>query len=383
MTTHKSLKILHLTTHLNIGGISSYLLMLGSSLIRQRYDIGVLSSGGSLSEDFRTRHFKLHEFSIRTKNELHPKLFLALPKIIRLVRQESYDLLHAHTRVTQVLAHFVSSFTQVPYVTTAHGFFKPRLGRKLFGCWGRRVIAISPTVAEDLKSSHRVQESRIRVVQNAVDSEEFKRKLSQKDRQALRSEYGIPSGAVVLASVSRLVEDKGHGYLMQAVQKLRQKFPNIFLVILGDGREKENLKKLALSLSLEDNITMIPALKDTTAVLAMADVFVHPATYREGFGLAIAEAMIAKKPVVATDIWAVNSIIRDGVNGFLVEPKNADGLVKKISFVIENPAPAAAAAERAYQMAEKLCSLERMVRETQAVYEEVVQENDKDQRTER
>lgn len=374
MPAPKSLKVLHLTTHVNIGGITSYLLMVGEKLIEKRCTVGVLSSGGEMAEDLRAKHFSVHEFPIKTKSELHPKLYWALPKIVDLVKSEKYDLLHAHTRVTQVLAYFISLVTKVPVVTTAHGFFKPRFGRRLFGAWGKRVIAISPMVAEDLQNSHHVPEAKIRVVQNAVDVVSLKKRLSEKDTRALRESYGIDKDAVVLGSISRLVEDKGHGYLIQAVQKLKPKFPKIFLVILGDGRERENLQKLAASLGIEENVLMIPSLKDTTVVLSMIDIFVHPATYREGFGLAIAEAMIAKKPVVATNIWAVNSLIQDGVNGYLVEPKNVEGLVKKISFVIENREISREVTERAYEMAEKLCSLDRMVSEIQAVYEEVIHE---------
>ena len=348
--------------------------MVGASLIGKHYAVGVLSSGGELAEDFRAGHFDVHELPIKTKSELHPKLYWALPKIIDLVKREKYDLLHAHTRVTQVLAYFVSMAAKVPFVTTAHGFFKPRFARRFFGCWGKRVIAISLMVAEDLKNSHHVPENKIRVVQNAIDVESLRKRLSEKDTAAVRENYGIDKDAIVLASISRLVEDKGQGYLIQAVQKLKSRFPKIFLVILGDGREKENLQKLAESLGLEEKVRIIPGLKDTSIVLSMTDIFVHPATTREGFGLSIAEAMIAGKPVVATNISAVNSIIEDGVNGYLAEPKNVDGLVKKISYVIENPQGVKPVTERAARMAEKLCSLERMVNEIQDVYEEVMNE---------
>ncbi len=357
---------------MNIGGISSYLLMLGSGLVEKHYTIGVVSSGGVLAEDLRARHFRIHEFPIKTKNELHPKLYYTLPKIIALVKEEKYELLHAHTRVTQVLAHFISMATQVPVVTTAHGFFKPRFGRRIFGAWGKRVIAISPLVAEDLKKSHAVDESRIRVVQNAVDVASLQAGLAEKDRLQIRKAHGIEPDAIVLGSISRLVEDKGHGYLIQAIQRLKQKFPAIFLMILGEGREKDNLEKLAASLGIEDKVKILPASKDTTEVLSMMDIFVHPATHREGFGLTIAEAMIARKPVVATNIWAVNSIIQDGVNGYLAQPKDVNPLVKKIAHVIQNPMEVQAAVERAYRMAERLCSLERMVQETEAVYEEAM-----------
>lgn len=372
MASHKTCKILHLTTHLNIGGITSYIELTGARMIKKGYRIGILSSGGNVGEELKSQGFDVFQFAIRTKSELHLKLYWNLPAIKELVKKEQVDLLHAHTRVTQVLAFLISKLSGIPFVTTAHGFYKPRLSRKLFGCWGERVIAISPMVAEELKKTHKVREDKIRLIQNAIDLDEFQKRYSQKDPIALRRELGIPADAWVIGSVSRLVEDKGHAYLVEAVQKLKKNIPQIFLIILGDGREKGNLEQLIKKLNLRDSVKMIPAVRDVTGVLSVMNIFVHPATHREGFGFSIAEAMAVKKPVIATNIWAVNSIIQDGVNGYLVEPKSADGLAKAVKFVADHPEAAKVVAENGQRTALKLCSLDRMVSEMEKVYEEVV-----------
>ncbi len=374
MKNQKSLKVLHITTHLNIGGISSYLLILGSGMIKKGHQVCVLSSGGGLSEEFKEREFHLLQFNIKTKSELNPKLYWALPQIIRLVKEKKFDIIHAHTRVTQVLAYFIARATGVPVVTTAHGYYKPRFGRRLFGCWGGRTIAISPLVAEELKNSHAVDPSRIKVVQNAIDTEDFLRRLAQKNTSAVRKEYGIDEKAVVLGSVSRLVQDKGHEYLVKALSALRKKNVNAFLLILGDGRERDNLQKLIKDLNLERHVKLVPGEKDVTKVLSVMDIFVHPATFREGFGLSMMEAMIAGKPVVVTDIWAVNSYIKNAVNGYLVEPKNTQALADAIHRVISDPSLSKQVAEEGRRMAAEICSLDRMTGETEAVYQEAIEE---------
>ena len=372
MSSHKRIKILHLATHLNIGGISSYIDMTGSRLIQKGYRVGVLSSGGNLAEDFKKKGFDVFEFPIRTKSELDPRLYWYLPAIADVVRNQGVDLIHAHTRVTQVLAFFISKITKVPFVTTAHGFYKPRLGRRFFQCWGERVIAISPLVAEELKKTHHVGEKNIRLIQNAIDAEAFQKNYGAKDPVKERVALGIPAGALVVGSISRLVQDKGHDILIEAVKKLKKNYANIFLIILGDGREKAKLESLIQNYDLGDCAKVISAVKDVTGILSTMDIFAHPATYREGFGFSIAEAMVVKKPVVATNIWAINAIIEDGVNGFLAEPKSADGLVKAIRFIAENPEKAKSIAENGQKMALKLCSLDRMGDEMEKVYEEVV-----------
>src|SRR3989344_6410499 len=92
------MKILNLTTHLNVGGISNYLAMTGSRLVRMGHEVVVVSSGGNFKEVLEKKGIRCLDFPIRTKNEFHPKLFFALPKIIRLVKREKFDLVHAPKR---------------------------------------------------------------------------------------------------------------------------------------------------------------------------------------------------------------------------------------------------------------------------------------------
>lgn len=369
------LKVLHLATHLNVGGITSYISGAGPAMIQRGHEVSVLSSGGEREEFLRREGVRVFRAPIRAKSELSPKIFLALPKVVRLVKKEKFDLLHAHTRVTQVLAALVSFVTRVPFLTTAHGHYSPRFGRRLFGCWGKRVVAVSPLVAEELGRLHGVPKSKIRVIFNAVDVPRYRQRLLERDAAAVRRELGIWETTFVVGSVARLVRDKGHAYLVEAAARLRRKHADIFLLIVGDGRERGRLEKLVRKFGLEKQSRLLPSQADITGVFSVMDVFVHPATFREGFGLAMLEAMIAKVPVVATNIWAVNSIVRDRVNGFLVEPKDPGGIERALSFIIENPDLAEAIAQNAFREASGLYSIDRMVGELETVYREVLCRN--------
>lgn len=333
--------------------------------------MAVLSAGGEREGLFAAKGFRVFTVPIRTKNEFNPKLLFALPKIIGLVRQERFDLLHAHTRVTQVLASLVSRFTGVPYMTTAHGYYKPRFGRRFFGCWGKRVVAISPLVAEELEKAHKVSKSKIRVVFNAIDIEEYRHRILEKNSTQIRRDFGLSERTFIIGAVGRLVKDKGHEYLIEAVGKLRKKYEDVFLIIVGDGRENDRLRKLIKKLNLEACVRLVPSEQDITRILSILDVFAHPATFREGFGLVLLEAMVAKIPVVASNIWAINSIIRNHVNGFLVEPKSANEIADAVSFIIENPGVAGSVVQNGYEIATQLYSMSRMANELETVYAEV------------
>lgn len=366
------MNVLHLATHVDIGGITSYISTLSKAMAKKGHKSAVVSSGGNAWASLTRSGVLCYDYPIRTKSELNPRLWWAMPQVVSLVKQENYDILHAHSRVTQVFAFFVSKLTGVPAVSTAHGFYKARAGRRLFPAWGERVIAISPLVAEALEKDHHVPARKVRVVQNAIDLEAFVRRLGQQDKEWSRSRYGVPKDAFVVGTLSRLVRDKGHEYLIEALRQAAAEYPKVFLLIVGDGREKDELERLA-SQAIPGRFKMIPAVQDTTAVLKMMDVFAHPATWREGFGLSIAEAMVAKLPVLATDIPAINTLLVDRQNGRIVKPKDAAALAGALKELIRDPESARRLAAKGYETAVSLCRPERMADEVEAVYKEVLE----------
>ena len=102
------------------------------------------------------------------------------------------------------------------------------------------------------------------------------------------------------------------------------------------------------------------------------DIFVLPAIWREGFGLSIVEAMACRKPVIVTNIWALNALIQDRVNGILVEPKNVDALAEAIRLVLKNEELRDKLGRMGQEAAHTRFSVDRMVQELELVYQEVV-----------
>ena len=368
MTQERKLHILHLATHLNTGGVSSYLAVLSTALAARGHRVAVLSSGGQKTADLEKRGIRCFEFPIRTKSELSPKVWGSLPAVVSLIKKERFDLLHAHTRVTQVLAAAAGRWAGLPYISTAHGFYKMGWGRRLFPCWGERAVAVSALVAEELEKTHHVPPGRITVSHNALDLADFEGRLKEKDPSQIRADYRVPEGAFVVGCVSRLVRDKGQEYLIEAMRLLKGEPANIYLWIVGDGREKEALLALTEKYGLQKKVRLIPGITDTTEILSAVDVFVHPATFREGFGLSMAEAMIAKKPVVATRIPAIDTLFKDNVEALLVPPKDAGALAAAIRALAGDRSYAEKIAENGYQFARRVCRSERQAEEMEQVY---------------
>lgn len=369
----RKIRVLHLTTHLNVGGITTYIFLLAKKMNQSEFELFVASSGGNSTPKFQAENIRTFEFPFRTKSELSPKIYLNLPRAIQLIKEEKIDLLHAHTRVTQVLAWWIKQLTGTPYVSTCHGFYKRRLGRKLLPAWGEAVVAISEPVSDLLKGPFRVPSGRVRTIYNAIDIEDLEKRAAEKSPEEIKTKWRLISKVPVLGVIARLVADKGHEYLVRALDSLRHRYPDIKLLIVGEGPFESSIKKLVNSLKLENSVRFIGNLHDVTEALSVIDIFVLPAVWREGFGLSIVEAMALKKPVIVTDIWALNTLVQNRVNGLLIEPRNVDVLCETAAELIENESFRNQVAENAYQTACRQFSIDRMVREMAKFYQNVLE----------
>jgi len=366
------MRILHLTTHLNRGGISRYILSVGSAFRKKGHEIFVVSSGGEMEREFDGEGLSLKTLAIRTKSELSPKIYWALPELIRWIRKERIEILHAHTRVTQVMASWLQRLSGIPYITTVHGFYKRRLGRRILPAWGERAVAISEPVGDHLREVFHLPLERVRVIYNGVDFADFISRFKNHNPQEVRREYGISEEAPVVGVTARLVPDKGHEYLIRAVKKLESEFPDLGLLIVGDGRYRDHLNELARELNLLDRIYFTGNLRDVSRPLAAINVFALPAVWREGFGLSIVEAMICQKPVIVTNIWALNTLIQNGVNGILVEPRSVESLAEAIRRILNDADFRERIGKAGQETAHERFSLDRMVNELETVYQEVL-----------
>ena len=126
------MNILFLTTHLNAGGITSYLLTLTKGFSEKGHGVYIVSSGGNQQNDFVALGARCVVLNIKAKSELDLRIYFALGFLKKYIRDNHIDVLHGHTRITQVMARILRNLTGVPYVTTCHGFFKPRFFRKIF-----------------------------------------------------------------------------------------------------------------------------------------------------------------------------------------------------------------------------------------------------------
>ncbi len=366
------MNILLLTTHMNLGGIGIYLFSLALGLAQRGHKVVVVSCGGDLVGKLEAAGAKHIRVDLKTKSVLSPKLFKAREQIEKIIKEEKIEIIHAHTRVTQVLAQLIYKKLQTPFITTCHGFFKARLSRKLFPCWGSHCVAVSEAVREHLVNDLRLKKEKVTVVHNGIEIDKFSpEKFNREEKEKIKSEYGLKPKALVIGTVARLSSVKGQKYLIQAMPLVLQECPGAQLILVGDGPEKEYLTKLARELKIERSVIFASSTFDTSRPLAVMDVFVFPSVM-EGLGLAIIEAQSMGLAVVASDVGGIYTLVKDGVNGFLVEPGKYQLLAEKISQLLKRPDLTKQLGACGRKQAQAEFNLDKMCSGIEAVYQKVL-----------
>jgi glycosyltransferase involved in cell wall biosynthesis len=203
-----------------------------------------------------------------------------------------------------------------PFLTKVNNFLLTK---------AKKVVAESSDTKKNAEKYY-VFNNKVFVVPLAYEKFDFKRKS--------RKQLNLNENKIYLISVGRMVERKGYKYLVEALKRLPK---NVNAIILGEGPEKENLLKLAKKLKVENRL-ILPGFvseEEKFQYLDNADIYVLSSLH-EGFGIVLQEAMQVGLPIVATNNGGQIDFVKEGENGFLVEPKNSKLIAQKIEEIIKN-----------------------------------------------
>jgi glycosyltransferase involved in cell wall biosynthesis len=354
-------RVVHVHRIGGIGGSERHLLTLLPALAAR--GIGVSFAGLDLRGDGPEPFYRelaasgIEYERFPCPGDLHPSLPVRLARTARRA-----DLLHTHLVHADVYGALVPG---KPLVSTKHnddpfkaGRFKPV--ERLLVARARRVIAISAALKRYAVERVGLPERKIDVVHYVLDE------LPQPWGE--NPDLGLPDGARLLLAVGRLAEQKGIDVLIRALPAIRQRHPGAVVLVLGEGPERAALEALADELGLRDAVFLPGRVGDVAALYGAAEVVVHPVRW-EGFGLALLEAMLAARPVVASAVSAAPEIVEDGRTGLLVPPDDPAALAEAVGGLLDDPARAAAFGAAAAERARAEFSVARMADRTLEVYD--------------
>jgi glycosyltransferase involved in cell wall biosynthesis len=274
---------------------------------------------------------------------------MATLKMWQVVRRYRVDLIHAHWVIPNgFTAAVVSKLTGRPLFISLHGsdiFFARR--NRVFGTlatWAfaqaTGVTACSPELYEGARQLG-ASPQKLHMVPWGADPEVFAAGSPQLD--SLRQKFGLKPNSRLLLTVGRLVGKKGFINFIEAFGRLSADFPDVSIMLVGDGPERSELQAAAQRLGIADRVHFAGQVEwpDIPDYLTMADIFVAPSIHDhgnvDGLPTVILEAMAAGKPIIASRVGGIPLVVRDGVNGFLVDESDIAALAGALHKLLCQP----------------------------------------------
>lgn len=267
---------------------------------------------------------------------------LAFWRAWRLVRRLRPDVVHSHLTKSDLALQLAARLAGVRRrIVTLHNTDRwrarrllARVYRILAASGADHVLAVSEEVARHAVTTGSVAPRQIMVVPNGVDAARFA-SVPALDPERLAAQ------GWVLAIIGRLHPQKDHPTFLKAARRLADRAPGVRFRILGDGPLRAELEAESRALGLSDRLSFMGNVLDMPAALEEIDGVVLSSAW-EGLPMVLLEAMAAARPVVATDVGEVGSVLRHGIDGLVVPPGDPEALAQAMAALIKAPERAAA-----------------------------------------
>ncbi len=299
----------------------------------------------------------------------------------KLVRRNQIQIVHAHmARDYPAAAYAVRLNQNSQLIVTRHVLFSLNRLHRITLSGAARIVAVSHSVAAQLRAEGTVPAEKISVVQNGIDVDRFRKGQEKFSRQQFLEAWALPSNSLLIGTVGELTPLKGQEDFLRAAARVVESCPNTYFFIAGIGGARENkyrvvLERLIESLKLTDRVRLVGWLEDIAQLYCALDVFVS-ASHTESFGLAIAEAMASSTAVVATETAGAREIIRSGETGLLAPLDDVEKLAEAILFLLKQKEKRTSMGAAGQRAVSAQFSLSRMIDETEKIYTDVLKKQE-------
>jgi glycosyltransferase involved in cell wall biosynthesis len=346
------MRVLHVHRIRGIGGSERHLLTLLPALAERGIEpvlVGLDDPAWNPVDFYGALH--VPAIRIPSPRDVDPLL------LARLVRSLRADVVHTHLVHADVYGGVAAKLRGTQLVSTKHNDDPFRLGpfrhvERGLCRLADRIVTITDALRDFTVERVGVTPGKVETIHYGLDD--------LPEAWGVNPPDDVPADACILLAVSRLTSQKGLDVALRALPLLS---PETVLVVLGEGPERDVLEELAHHLGVERRVFLLGRVPDVAAWLQRATVFVHPARW-EGFGLAVLEAMLARLPVVASNVSSLPELVADGETGILVRPDDPSALALGIARALEQPG----LGEAGLQRARDEFSVARMADRTAALY---------------
>lgn len=368
------MNILQLRTEFTDNGPATQALTLAVELRKRGHEVIFCSSGGKLTKRILDNDFKYDfidelSFSKRGVYSVLKSIF----KLSKTLRKYNIDIVHTHNASTVFVANIASLllFKKIKTFQSVHGVEKRHKYK-----WRNfiyRIIrfnglfAVSEYTKRDLLSFG-VIPNKIIVTYNGTDLNRFDIVKKEKYNKEIRDEFSIPYNAKIIGIVGKQDGNKGHNLLVKSFKALYDNYPNLYIILVGEGKTLEPNIKLAKDLGVFDRSIFVGLRFDVEKFHAAFDIFTLLSKKDfEMFPCVILEAMAYKKPFVATNTTGVPETASNG-EGFICECEDVDCFIEKYKILLDNDKLASSMGEIGRNSVENLFNIKEVVNKIENTY---------------
>ena len=372
-----------------IGGAETHLSILCPELVKQGYDVSLLTSiNGVKKAEHSYKGVKIRRSRLMDLNWLARRGFEGLRNKIddlffSFIEENKPDIIHAHNMhyYSELHAYTLEKIAKeknIPLILTAHNVWDSGLFLRLsLDVKWNKIIAVSDFIKKELEGIG-VPPKKLVTVHHGIDIKNFKRKRGKR----ILKKFPELNDRRIILHPARTVLEKGCDVSIKALKLIKKKFPDILLVLCGtkhvidwESRQEKDiayLLHLINRLGLEDNILMDSFSREQMIGLyQLAEFSIYPSSFEEPFGLTIIESLSCGKPMIVTDCGGMPEVIKNGENGIVIKRKDYNALAQKSLYLLKNEQTKQELGKNGRKMVEERFTAEDMVKNTIDVYKEV------------
>ena len=336
---NKPVRLMQITHDLAIGGLQQVVVNLCRTIDRDKFHITVLClrALGPLAQEIEQLGIKV----ILLPQKEQGTDYFSFLKVAKILRTERIQVIHSHNTQPLVDGTLGALFSgkKKKIIHTDHARQFPDQKRYMFAEWCMslfvyKMVGVSEQTTANLRKYEKISAKKLMTIENGIDGNRFNISI---DTEAKRKELGGPADGPVIGVISRLEKVKGITYLLQAMPEILKKYPQLTLLIVGDGSERGALEKESTHLGIQDSVVFTGSRFDIPEILQVLDVYALP-SLSEGLPLGLLEAMAAGCPVIASCVGGIPKVVRNNVTAILVEPKNIKVLEHSVPELLSNKA---------------------------------------------
>ncbi|MBC8484893.1 MAG: glycosyltransferase [Bacteroidetes bacterium] len=345
----RKINVVHIITSLPLGGAENVVYTLAKNIDRSKFNVIVccLDDEGYIAEKLKEEGFLV--YCVRERFRYRWRQVLNLYKLFK---REKIDIVHTHLFKADFWGRLIAFIAGVPVICKSEHTVQHPMK---FGVWSLvrppfynivKILGINAFLDYRSKAilyvcdygrrsflGRKINPQKHFVVYNGLNLE---RQYIVKSKQDLKNEFGFSNTNILITIIGRLVERKGHKYLLEAFRMISDKYPQSRLLVVGSGPAETELKELSKKIGKFNEIYFLGERENVDEFLKISDVFILP-SWREALSIVLLEAMYYGLPVIAGDDGGTPELIEDNVNGILVPVRNSDAIENAIENMINNP----------------------------------------------